>query len=140
MLYQFTFCKILVLYLTNLRLVFPLAVLSFHSLLIALYFLLVVTHYIPLSIFINLLTQFTIKTLVINQKHNCQISISWIGAWPTPKRYTLASKESTGTPWAGWYEFPKFDSAFFDDKFKSAPKMGPHAFFLNAIAFALFFS
>lgn len=71
---------------------------------------------------------------IIIQKHICQISISSIGACPTPSRYTFAYSESTGTPSAGWYELPKFDYAFFEERFKSKPNIGPIAFFLNAKA------
>ena len=63
-----------------------------------------------------------------------------MGAWPTPSKYTFASKESTDTPWAAWYELPKLDSAFREDKSKSNPKIGPIAFFLNAIALELSFN
>lgn len=33
-----------------------------------------------------------------HQKHTCHIYIYSMGAWPTPSKYTFASKESTDTP------------------------------------------
>lgn len=79
----------------------------------------------------------TVQSIKQNQKHNCQISNSLIGASADPKRITFDSKESTAYPSGSEYECPILDAALFPDKSKSGPKIGPDASFRYAMALAL---